>query len=90
MGLLRFLKALMDLTGLNCLGFLYINSMNILMIAVSKMIIQVRSRVKLEFVQSSFNSIRKFEIGLIQKVKEYLKNSMKNNSNYICSIRLQR
>ena len=45
--------------------------------------LQSRGGVKLEFVQNSFDSIRKFAIRLIRKGKKYSKNSMKINSKFV-------
>ena len=42
-----------------------------------------RGGVKLEFVQNSFDSIRKIAIRLIRKGKKYSKNSMKINSKFV-------
>ena len=45
--------------------------------------IEITGGVKLEFVQNSFDSIRKFAIRLIRKGKKYSKNSMKINSKFV-------
>ena len=48
----------------------------------TKIFLEARGGVKLEFVRNSFDSIWKFAIWLIQKGKKYLKNSMKINSKF--------
>ena len=62
------------------------NSMKINSNLIHSIRLQLKAGVKfpeIRFVRNSFNSIRKFTIRLIRKVKKYSKNSIKINSKFI-------